>query len=242
MSTYIEIILLGLVFALDPCLLLTNIAAIGYLSKDIDNRKSAFHKGLWYTLGRTITYGVLGLSLILLLQAGGNITPIQTFIDQWGTIIIIPFLIIMGILLCLTDYLPLSKLSFSPKINQTNYQGNFGSFLMGAILSFAFCPTNALIFFVMMVPLCAASPLGYALPFLFAATTALPIILIAYILVFSLNTINRHYRQLQNLGKYLRYITGTIFIIIGIILAIQQFTPHHHHQHHQHTHEHISTH
>lgn len=238
MSSYIEIILLGLVFALDPCLLLTNIAAIGYISKDIDNRKLAFQKGLWYTLGRTITYGVLGLSLILLLQAGGNITPIQSFIDNWGSVIIIPFLIIMGLLLCFANYLPLSKLSFSPKINQKNYQGNFGAFMMGSILSFAFCPTNALIFFAMMVPLCASSPVAYILPFIFAATTALPIIIVANFIVFSLNSINKHYKKLQNLGNYLRYATGIIFIIIGIVLAIQQLNPeqrhHHHHEHSEH--------
>ena len=44
--------LLGLLTALSPCPLATNIAAIGFIGKDIENRRQIFRNGLLYTLGR----------------------------------------------------------------------------------------------------------------------------------------------------------------------------------------------
>lgn len=43
--------LLGLLTALSPCPLATNIAAIGFIGKDIENRKRVFRNSLLYTLG-----------------------------------------------------------------------------------------------------------------------------------------------------------------------------------------------
>ena len=56
--------LLGLLTALSPCPLATNIAAIGYIGKHIESRKGVFVQGLLYTLGRTIAYTLLGVVLI----------------------------------------------------------------------------------------------------------------------------------------------------------------------------------
>ena len=93
-SPVLMVIILGIIFALDPCLLLTNIAAIGYISKDVNNNKQSFVCGLWYTLGRTICYGLLGVVLILLLQAGTNISGFENFFEKWGTIIVTIFMVL----------------------------------------------------------------------------------------------------------------------------------------------------
>ena len=39
--------LLGLLTAISPCPLATNIAAIGFISKDIENRRRIFRNGLY---------------------------------------------------------------------------------------------------------------------------------------------------------------------------------------------------
>lgn len=44
--------LLGLLTALSPCPLATNIAAIGFIGKDIEDRKRIFRNGLLYTLAQ----------------------------------------------------------------------------------------------------------------------------------------------------------------------------------------------
>ena len=51
--------LLGLLTAISPCPLATNIAAIGYLSKDIANKRQVFRNGLLYTLGRIVACSLL---------------------------------------------------------------------------------------------------------------------------------------------------------------------------------------
>ena len=48
--------LLGLLTAISPCPLATNIAAIGYIGKDIEDRRRVFLNGLLYTAGRIVAY------------------------------------------------------------------------------------------------------------------------------------------------------------------------------------------
>ncbi len=53
--------ILGLMTAISPCPLATNISAIGFISRDIENRRRVFIKGLVYTLGRAVSYTGLGV-------------------------------------------------------------------------------------------------------------------------------------------------------------------------------------
>ena len=69
--------LLGLLTALSPCPLATNIAAIGFIGKDIENRRRIFWNGLLYTLGRILSYTLLGVVLILILKEGSSMFGIQ---------------------------------------------------------------------------------------------------------------------------------------------------------------------
>lgn len=227
-SPFFMVIVLGLVFALDPCLLMTNIAAIGYLGREIDKKHTALTRGLYYTLGRTITYGILGVVLITLLRLGKSVEPIEHFIDHYGTYVISPVLLIMGLLLIFADKISWLRISSVQNIRQERFKGNIGAFLLGAVLTFAFCPTNAIIFFGMMVPVCSVSAFGYLLPFIFAATTAIPIIITAYLLAFSLNSIGRYYDKIKTIGNVLRIIVGILFIIIAILMLLSIFPLHHH--------------
>ena len=214
--------LLGLVFALDPCAILTNIASIGYLGRDIDNSKRVFRNGLWYTLGRTLEFGLLGGILMWLLHSGGEILHVQDFFAEYGEMMLIPFFIIMGTLMFVADLFPSFKWSLmSDKLEQRMKQSAFGSFLLGAILSLAFCPTNAVIFFGMLVPLGAHSDTGWLLLLVFALTVALPVIIISWILAFSFENISRFYASIQKVGKYFRWAVGAFFILLGLFFLFE---------------------
>lgn len=58
--------ILGILTAVSPCPLATNITAIGFISKDIENRHRIFINGLLYTFGRIVTY-IRFLALFLFL-------------------------------------------------------------------------------------------------------------------------------------------------------------------------------
>ena len=80
----LTVFLLGLLTAISPCPLATNIAAIGYIGKDIEDRRRVFLSGLLYTAGRIVAYTVLGVVLILLVRRGASMFGIQEFIGTWG--------------------------------------------------------------------------------------------------------------------------------------------------------------
>lgn len=61
-------LILGLLTAMSPCPLATNIAAIGYISKDVEDGGRILRNGISYTLGRMVAYSVLGIALILLIR------------------------------------------------------------------------------------------------------------------------------------------------------------------------------
>ena len=71
--------ILGILTAISPCPMATNISAIGYISKDIENRHRVFMNGLFYTLGRVIVDTVLGFIIIPLLREGKSIFGINKF-------------------------------------------------------------------------------------------------------------------------------------------------------------------
>ena len=101
--------LLGLLTAISPCPLATNITAIGYISKGIGNKHKVFVDGLLYTLGRIIAYSVLGFILIPLLRESASVFNIQKSLTNYGTLVIGPLLIIVGIIMLVGHNLPLSK-------------------------------------------------------------------------------------------------------------------------------------
>ena len=70
---FITAFILGLLTAISPCPLATNITAIGYISKDIEDKKRIFRNGLLYTLGRIVSYTALGIILIFILKQGSSL-------------------------------------------------------------------------------------------------------------------------------------------------------------------------
>ncbi len=103
--------ILGLLTAVSPCPLATNITAIGFIGKDIENRHRIFINGLLYTLGRVVTYTVLGFILIPILREGASMFAVQKAVSKYGEILIAPLLIVIGIYM-----LDLIKLNI-PKIS-----------------------------------------------------------------------------------------------------------------------------
>lgn len=210
--------LLGVVFLLDPCAVLTNIAAIGYIGREITSVRKVFVNGLWYTLGRVVAFCVLGGVFMILLQTGANVLHMQSFFENYGELLLIPFFLIMGVLIVFSDLLPAFKWSFvSEKLERRLKQNAVGSFLMGAVLSLALCPTNAIIFFVMLVPLAATQSFGGGLLLLivFSVTVALSVLVISWILAFSYDGISRFYHSISHYGKWFRWAVGLFFIILG---------------------------
>ena len=211
--------LLGLLTAISPCPLATNITAIGFISKDIGNRNKIFLGGLLYTLGRVVAYTVLGIILISILKEGSSMFSLQKGISKYGEILIAPVLIFVGVFMLFGDRLKLPKFGFSGTGKAEKLKGNLGSLLLGVLFALAFCPTSGLFYFGMLIPMSAAEPGGYLLPIVYAVATGLPVILVAWILAYSVAGIGKFYNRIQVFQKWFNRVVAVLFIAVGIYYA-----------------------
>lgn len=215
--------LLGLITAISPCPLATNIAAIGYISKDIESRKRIFVKGLLYTLGRIIAYTVLGIVLLAILKGGSSLFGIQKFIGKYGEMLIGPILLLFGLYLLFGNRLNLPSFGFKGNGEGLAKKGGWGALLLGLLFALAFCPSSAIFYFGMLIPLAASTTAGWLLAVVFAIATALPVIIVAWILAFSTNSIGRFYNKMNTIQKWFNWIVGGLFVAIGLYYCIIVF-------------------
>ena len=216
--------ILGILTAVSPCPMATNITAIGYISKDIENKHSVFKNGIYYTFGRIIVYTLLGFIIIPLLREGTNIYGIQKFISKYGELFIGPSLIIIGVFMLISSNLNIPKLGFSfNNSEKIKNKGGFGSLFLGIMFSLAFCPTSGIIYFGMLMPMSASESGGYILPVIFAIATGVPVLIIAWILSYSISRIGSFYQKVSLFQKWLNLIIALLFIIIGIYYLITSY-------------------
>lgn len=208
--------LLGLLTAISPCPLATNIAAIGFIGKNIEDRKRIFLEGILYTLGRVLSYTLLGVVLIMILKEGSSMFGIQKTIGKWGEMILGPAIVIIGLFMLFGNRLNLPKFGFNGNAEGLAGKGGWGSLLIGILFALAFCPTSGVFYFGMLIPMAATATAGYLLPVVFAVATAIPVLVVAWILAFSMQKIGSFYGKMQMLQKWLNVTAGILFTVIGI--------------------------
>ncbi len=215
--------LLGLLTAISPCPLATNITAIGFISKDIGNRHRIFLNGLLYTLGRIITYVGISLIIVPILREGASIYAIQKSISAYGEIVIAPALILIGLFMLFKDKINFPSFGFKGNADKVKKGNWWSAILLGVLFAFAFCPTSGVFYFGMLMPMSAAESEGYLLPLVFAISTGLPVIIVAWIFAYSVAGIGRFYKSMQVFQKWMNIIIAIVFIAVGIYYAIINF-------------------
>jgi len=205
--------ILGIMTAISPCPLATNITAIGFISKDIENKKRIFFNGIWYTLGRAFTYTLLGV----ILYFGASKFQVAKFFQSNGEKFLGPLLIVVGILMF--DFIKIKFPGFSKlseKVENKSKNNWWSAFLLGTVFALAFCPYSGVLYFGMLIPMTVSSVSGLYLPFVFALATGLPVIIVAYLLAFSLSSLGGFYNKVKIFEKWFRRIIASIFIIVGL--------------------------
>ena len=205
--------LLGILTSISPCPLATNITAIAYISKEIKTVKNTLFNGLFYTLGRGISYTLLAT----LVYFGLSSFQISSIFQGWGDKILGPILIIIGLIM-----FGIIKINFGKggeKLEKIKIwlaqKGFIGSFLLGMLFALAFCPYSGVLFFGALIPLVLKSAEGLLLPPIFAFGTGLPVILFSFIIAFAVQRLSQVFQIMQKIEKVMRYSVATIFIIAG---------------------------
>ena len=215
--------LLGLLTAISPCPLATNIAAIGYISKDIVDRRSAFRKGLLYALGRLAAYTILGIVLIGVIRRGASMFGIQNFIGTLGEQLLGPLLIIIGTLMLFSSMLNLPQFGFKGNGEKIAKKNGWGAFLLGCLFAMAFCPSSGMFYFGMLIPMSATASMGYLMPAVFAVATALPVLIVAWILAFSASEIGKFYGMVKSMERWISFVVAIIFLLVGFYYSYITF-------------------
>lgn len=205
--------ILGLMTAISPCPLATNITAVGFISKDIENKNKVFINGLIYTLGRTIAY--TGLAIILMYSAD------QFALKNWfqvnGEKFIGPILIIIGFIMLDVIKFNISGFSgFTKRIEKKGFVNYWDMLILGIIFALAFCPYSGVLYFGMLIPMVISSHEGISLAISFAVATGIPVILFAWLIAYTVSGVGTAYNKIKLFEKWFRKIIAVVFILIGI--------------------------
>ncbi len=215
---WVTALLLGLMTAISPCPLATNITAIGFISKEIENRNRVFLNGILYTTGRAISY--FGIAFIIFL--GADQLKFSGFFQQYGEKFIGPLLLIIGIIM-----LGIIKINFpalsglTSKMENKKRWGYLDVILLGIIFALAFCPYSGVLYFGMLIPLTVSSASGLVLPVIFAIDTGIPVIIIAWILAYAISGIGTAFNRIKSFEIWFRRVIAVLFIIVGLYYIIK---------------------
>jgi len=217
---WLTALLLGLMTAISPCPLATNITAIGFISKDIENRNRVFFNGLFYTLGRAITY----TSLALIIFLGVDQLKFSGFFQRYGEKFIGPVLIVIGLFM-----LDIVKMNFpwfsrlTSGMQKKTKWSYFDAVLLGLVFALAFCPYSGVLYFGMLVPMTVNSVSGLYLPLIFAIATGIPVIILAWVLAYAVSGVGNVYNKIKSFEFWFRRAIALLFILVGIYYIIRVY-------------------
>ncbi len=207
-------LVLGLMTAISPCPLATNITATAYISKNISSKKKVLWSGVLYSMGRAFSYTVIGLVLYF----GASKFNVARLFQQNGEKYLGPLLIILGLIMLNVIRLNFfGKSNFQEKLSEHfKGQGLWGAFLLGAVFALAFCPYSGALYFGMLIPMTISSASGLYLPVVFAIGTGLPVILFTYLLVAAAHQVSGVFNKITKVERVMRYVAGGVFVLAGI--------------------------
>jgi cytochrome c biogenesis protein CcdA len=210
-------LILGLMTAISPCPLATNITAMGFISKDLNNRNRVFYNGIIYTLGRALSYTLLAFIIYL----GADRFKVSSIFQQYGEKFIGPLLVIIGLIMLgifSINFPGFSKLSkrFQQKKNHTFLD----VFLLGILFALAFCPYSGVLYFGMLIPVTIQSASGLYLPVVFAIATGIPVIIFAWLLAYTVSGVGKLYNRIKTFEFWFRRVISIAFIGVGIYYIV----------------------
>ena len=212
-------LLLGLITAISPCPMATNIAAIAYISRRVTDRKYAIMTAVLYTLGRMFSYSVLGVLIIVI---GLEIPGVAAFVQDVGEQLLGPLLIVVGLIMLSIDRFSFGRgggklASLGGKIADW---GMMGGFLLGALFAVAFCPYSAVLFFGILIPLALKSSGGVMIPAVYAIGTRVPVLIFGTLLSAGVAGVSSWLNAISRAERIIRIVVSVVFIGVGIYYVV----------------------
>lgn len=209
---------LGILTSISPCPLATNIAAISYIGKRVDRPGSVLLSGLMYTIGRMLTYVILG---VLVVTSILSIPDVAMFLQQNMNKALGPILIIVGLLLLGLFNLRLPGFGASERVTgRVEKWGIWGAGALGFLFALSFCPVSAALFFGSLIPLAVDHQSSVMMPIVYGVGTALPVVVFAVLIALGAKWVGTAFNKISVFEKWARRITAVAFILVGIYYSL----------------------
>ncbi|MBR5375120.1 MAG: sulfite exporter TauE/SafE family protein [Paludibacteraceae bacterium] len=219
-NLWISSIIWGIIVAVCPCTMAANITAITAMSRDKREKRDVFARGIAYAFGRAAAYIALGILLVTFAQ---GLRIGESFQHLFG-LFLGPILVLIGILML--DIIHIHGLADKCMVVFNRMVKQFGfwkSFLLGIMLAFAFCPYSATIYFGVVIPSSLSAENGYIVPIFFAIGATIPVLSLAWIFAYSMDTAKKKLDKFQQYELWFRRILAILFIISGILFILEYY-------------------
>jgi cytochrome c-type biogenesis protein len=231
---------LGLLTSISPCPLATNIAAISYVSRKVGDTRWVMAAGLLYTLGRCLLYLTLA---VVIAETAMSIPATALFLQKYGSMVLGPVFLLLGMLLVGLVVISAGGATMTQGMQKRiDAMGIWGALLLGILFAVAFCPTSAVWFFGLValmlgseaeavtgnlanigISLPKASLPGstVVLPLIYGIGTAVPVLLVAFLLAYSAQSVGKAFNVMSKVEWWARQITGWLFILAGVWFSLK---------------------
>jgi len=212
---------LGLLTAISPCPLATNIAAIGYVARFSQGkgRGRTWLPGVLYASGRAIAYTLVGGVITWgLLSAPFLSNFLQEHMNQLlGPLLVLAGMALLGMLPGLPSFGKGAGQGLNEKLMSL---GLAGCALMGFLFALTFCPVSAALFFGSLLPLAVSEKSAWLVPALFGIGSAAPVLAFAIALAISREAAGRAYQRLQSAQHWIAPASGWLLVAIGVWMCL----------------------
>jgi hypothetical protein len=164
------------------------------------------------------------------------------FLQKYTHLVLGPIFLLLGMFLAGLITITSGGTMLTEGMQQrVDAMGIWGALPLGILFAVSFCPTSAAWFFGLLtltmgseagaitavlarvgITLPAASVPGSAivLPLIYGVGTALPVIVVAFLLAYSAKSVGKAYDILSKVEWWARMTTGWVFILIGIYFSM----------------------
>jgi cytochrome c biogenesis protein CcdA len=210
---------LGLLTAISPCPLATNIAAVSYVGRHAEAPGRTLRAGVAYIIGRTCCYIALAALLTAgVLAAASTSAILNRVIGQ----LVGPALVVAGAVVLRLIPLPSFGGGVSHLGEKLAQRGDaVGSILLGVLFALSFCPSSAAIFFGSLLPLAAEARSPILVPSVYGVSTGLPVLIFAIIIAGGGHGLGKAFDRLKAVERWLRILAGLTLMGVGFLLTLR---------------------
>ncbi len=210
---------LGLLTAISPCPMATNIAAVSYIARRLDKPGAAMATGLLYAIGRSAAYILLAAAIVSSVLAA---PAVSHWLQKYMNKLLGPLLIIVGMILLGLIRVPLGTGNLGERVSRrvANW-GVWSGLGLGAIFAMSFCPSSAALYFGSLIPLAIKSESTFVVPGVYGVSTALPVVGFAIVITLCASAAGTYFNRIALLEVWARRVTGVLFIAVGLYFSVR---------------------